>query len=1125
MSRLLIPILALAVADLAMAQELPNPYARSDEPTIGPAPVPTMEQMFWVQLKLDPATPVEVVAPEGVTLLDRTKPGQGGGWMRLYFRSDRGIREGEIVVTSAGAPSIRIPLTVRTYREDIEHWIAEVPGVDPSERKRGRSYYTDEMLATAQANLAAHPELAEGIRGATRYDAMTEAEIFASLPSWSVPRQCYSNWPCPYCGEAIFRHSGFYPWRASTSTPWKLQCPDCERRFPTNDWAADDFTSGDYPDDGWGFPLGEAREDHAGWIAYYNHHQLWQNLGGELRRLSLRHLLFDDREAAHRVGLLLARIAYVYPGMNMRWQQVDDHYLRPGRLLVDGNWERTEILVPACQAYDAVWEALGEDQALADFLHEKDPSINTPDDVRALIDTYMVQVFGFDWLRRELSGGNMGARETDLAYMAVCANMGPVSDRWIEELFTHAYSSGLNKGGFDDETLINTMTREGPVWIAALGYAYGYLNSKSDMAEILGRVASERWGARCNLYDETQYPKLRAEFDTWPQMIVAGQFGPSYGDSGSPNPARYPRGIVAHLRREYMRAYRRWPTDTIARELYRAGKPQIELFEPDVWDQVAAQAEAAGPAAPLTSRVLDGVGFVFLESRADAEDVNERAGLALRYGYGRGHHHQDNLNVELWAQGEEFVPELGYPCWAHPMGNTNFVAHHVTGMIDRQGQYASAISHGTLEAFAGAPEASFADVSAAPDGFPNRFYRRAICLADAPDGNVYVLDVLRLAGGTTRTWCFHGPPVGDFESSLSFAPTGDPALPLNADLGRGLANNIVEPQSAAADGDVFADWTFLDRPLRLRVDLLGAAGRQYITARCAKPDIPPLRYLFAEDESVDGAAEFVSVWQPYRTEAGRFIERIERLPVEGDAGASEYPPVAVRVTLAGGQVDTFVYSLDPNAELRVGDLEFCGSFGYWSERDGTPRAAHLVGGRYLRRGGTELTMAEPRPQATITEVDLATNAITLDRPLPGGESLVGQVIYLQGGPHRTAYHIAEVLDGGARLRLDLNSIIFRSKLEGCAEDGSHVISELPPAIEAGRGFKPGYYDGALLTGEDLRARYRVARVEDERIYTDRPLDPADFPDADGDGRITLRIYDHGPGDTATLIASAFRRWE
>lgn len=1124
MTRWIAACAALVLMAAAHPDELPDPYERSDEPTIGPAPVPVMEQMFWLQVKLDPATGMDVTAPEGVTLLDRTEPGDGNGWTRFYFRSDRGIRDAEIVLRPVGHDVIRVPLTVRTYREDIEHWIGRVPGIQPDERKRGRSWYTDEMLAIARENLQAHPELAESIRRGTRYDAMSDEEVFAALPSWSVPRQCYSNWPCPYCGQDIFRHSGFYPWRASTATPWKLTCPDCGRRMPTNDWAGDDFTSGEYPDDGWGFPLGDgSRGEYAGWIAYYNHHQLWQSVGGELRRLSLRHLLLGDEEAAHRAGVLLARMAYVYPGMDMRWQQVREKYLRRGRLLLDGNWERGQILVPACKAYDAVWEYLGEDQALADFLHTRDASVETPEDVRALIETYLVQVFGYDWLRRELSGGNMGARERDLAEMAVCADMGPVTDRWIEELFTHAYSSGLNRGGFDDETLVNTMTREGPVWISALGYAYGYLRSKSDMAEILARVESEEWGARCDLYDEELYPKLRAEFDAWPKMIVAGQFGPSYGDSGGGRGARYPNGIVANLKLPYMRAYRRWPTDGIARALHRAGKPKIELFEPDVWPEVVEHAGRIGPAEPLRSRVMDGVGFVFLESRADADDLDERAGLALRYGYGRGHHHQDNLNVELFAHGLSITPELGYPCWAHPMGNTSFVAHHITGMIDRRPQYERAISHGTLEMFAAAPEASFADVSAEPDGFPSRVYRRAVCLADAPGGNVYVLDILRMAGGSTRTWCFHGPGHDEFDSSPGFDAAGEETSQVE-EIGRGLANNIVEPRVAASDGDAWARWSHDSADVALRMDLTGEEGRRYLTARCAKPDIPPIRYLFAEDEAEDGASEFISVWQPYREATGPFVERIERLPVTGEADESEFETVAVRVTLDGGQEDTFIYSLDPDAELRVGDLEFSGSFGYWSELSARPRCAHLVNGRYLRTGDVGLALDEPRLEATVTEVDLAERTLTLDHDLPGDLDLAGRLVYLRGGAHRTAYHVAEVVQPNV-LRLRLSSLRFRSKIEEFAEDGSHLVSELPPSIEALRGFKPGHYDGALITDETLQARYRVDHVEEYAVFADRPLDPADFPDADGDGRVTLRIYDHGPGDTLIIHRNAFRRWE
>jgi hypothetical protein len=1123
----LLPLLLFLPAVAALAVELPDPYRRTSESTLGPSSVPVMEQVFWLELACPPETQVEVSAPEGVRLLDRTKPGKGRTRTRLYFRSDRGIENGAFTVIVGGGQPTEVPLRVLTYRQDVERWITEVPGVDPAARKRGRSYYTDEMLAQAKRNLEKYPKLRESLEGATVYDSMADERIFQSLPSWSVPRQCYSNWPCPKCGETIYKVSAFYPWQLGGVPLLKAQCPECKQVFPTNDFAHDDFTSGDYPDDGWGWDPGTGRrEDFAGWVAYYNHQSLWQGFPGQLTRLSQRALLLGDKEAAHKVGVVLARMAYVYPGMNTRRQQVRTGYLRPGRLLIDGNWERNTVLVPVARAYDAVFELLDADTGLVEFLQTKDPSIKSPADVKALIDTYLIQVFGWDWMRRELSGGNMGAREEDMAQFAVCADMGPVSDHWIEELFTHAYNSGANMGGFDDETFINTTTREGPVWISALGYAYDYLRSKSDMAEILARVNSPEWKARCDLYDPTRYPKFRAEFDTWMDFVVAGRFGPSYGDSGGGGTAEYPNGIPAQLRPEYESAYRHWPTDRIAGAIYRLGPRDPGLFEDDLWPQIEAQAKKAGPEPPLGSRVMDGVGFAFLESRAQAEEPKERAGIALRYGYGHGHHHQDNLNIEMFAKGLSVAPELGYPCWAHPMGNTSHVAHHNTGMIDRSPQYKSAISRGDLELFAAAPEASFVEVSAAPDGFPNRVYRRVVCLADAPNGNVYLMDLLSLAGGTVRTCCFHGPGHDDFQTNLTF---GAKAETLDVgEVGRGLANNIVEPQVASSDGEVWGDWKCKGKDVRVRLTYLGEPGRRYITARCAKPDIPPIRYLFAEEEAPDGASQFVSIWQPY--EGAPFIEKVERLTIpsrDGDGGppGGDFVPVAVRVSLAGGQVDTFIYASDPGTTLRVGDLEFKGSFGYWSELNGKPRAAHLVNGAYLRKGDVGIADMPPPFRAHVTAADLASSTLTLDAELPKGQDWTGQLLFVRGGDHRTAYHIAEVTPPGNVVKLDLNSIVFRSKLMGIAEDKSHLVTEISPPVEASRGFKPGYYNGAVLTGEDLKARCRVTKVEGDRVFLDREVNEADFPDADGDGRRMVSIYDFGEGDEVTLFRSAYRRFD
>ena len=138
-------------------------------------------------------------------------------------------------------------------------------------------------------------------------------------------------------------------------------------------------------------------------------------------------------------------------------------------------------------------------------------------------------------------------------------------------------------------------------------------------------------------------------------------------------------------------------------------------------------------------------------------------------------------------------------------------------------------------------------MSATPGGFANRTYRRALCLADAPNGKSYVFDVLRLAGGTTRTYCFHGPAHTDFQSSLAFGEKQPEAFDIKA-MSRNLDNNILEPQEAWSDGDVWADWLYNKQPVHLRLSLLGQAGRRYATARFGKPDAPPIRFLFPEDE-------------------------------------------------------------------------------------------------------------------------------------------------------------------------------------------------------------------------------------------------------------------------------------
>src|SRR4030067_2670874 len=152
-------LLAVALAGVPPAPK-PDPYRLQAEPFIGPAAVPIMEQVFWVQLNQPPGGLIKVQCPEGVRLLDQTKPGPNHPFTRLYFRSDRGVRNSGLVLAMPDGRQLTIPLRVFTYREDIEDKVKDTPQLDRAARKLGRSYYTPERLRMGPENPRKAPGLA-----------------------------------------------------------------------------------------------------------------------------------------------------------------------------------------------------------------------------------------------------------------------------------------------------------------------------------------------------------------------------------------------------------------------------------------------------------------------------------------------------------------------------------------------------------------------------------------------------------------------------------------------------------------------------------------------------------------------------------------------------------------------------------------------------------------------------------------------------------------------------------------------------------------------------------------------------------------------------------------------------
>ncbi len=163
------------------------------------------------------------------------------------------------------------------------------------------------------------------------------------VTSQDLPRGIHTNVKagCPSCGKGIAPY-GNYPWRVGGD--WKLKCPNCGAIFPKNDFRAFYESALDehgffrrelgdqsllfntehpdpkdplhkiYVDDGYGM-MDEKGNKHL-FIGYYNDFIQWKRIVSALLSLSRTYTLTSDARYAHKCGVLLDRIADVYPAMD-----------------------------------------------------------------------------------------------------------------------------------------------------------------------------------------------------------------------------------------------------------------------------------------------------------------------------------------------------------------------------------------------------------------------------------------------------------------------------------------------------------------------------------------------------------------------------------------------------------------------------------------------------------------------------------------------------------------------------------------------------------------------------------------------------------------------------------------
>ena len=366
------------------------------------------------------------------------------------------------------------------------------------------------------------------------------------------------------------------------------------------------------------------------------------------------------------------------------------------------------------------------------------------------------------------------------------------------------------------------------------------------------------------------------------------------------------------------------------------------------------------------STLLPGVGHAWLGRGKGEHQVQ----VHLHFSGAYGHAHADNLNLMLFAKGQELLSDVGYTHTQYRSWTVSTLCHN-TVLIDEEEQERSnrkGIIDGSLLAF----EAAYAPVQwveASGEGvYPGlaEEYRRLVMLVNAGGEDHYVVDLFRVRGGDQRDWVMHGSADVDMrtEANVPLQHYGENLLPgvkvrfpeHERDQGDAEGRNVALAffqNVSHSDHVKNARVTFHGDDATVRIHLVGLKDSELFVG-----DAPSVRRSDEDETLIDrfrmpmlmvrqkgqSPSRFMAVHEPFRDKA--FIDSVEVEDV-GERG------VYLKVRHRGG-TDHIV--LQPGTEIfRTGDLTFQGEVGFVREQDGEARVLGLWGGEKIQWQTARLT--------------------------------------------------------------------------------------------------------------------------------------------------------------------------
>lgn len=885
---------------------------------------------------------------------------------------------------------------------------------DSPRRKASSALFPPELTARARSNAQKYPWAKQAceriVADAQPWMKLSDDELWDLMFSNSIKRSwmVWSNGHCPACQKPV----PMYEWiPAALQRPWKMQCPQCRELFPKNDFAKF-YRSGlneqgvfeparadrallfnaEHPDpndplhrfgvdDGEGYVDGQKRWRFIG--AYLIYGQWKQAIVGGVRSLAAAYLVTGEPAYAHKAGVLLDRVADLYPTMDFGKQGV--MYEGPPHAGYVSTWHDAAVEVyDLATAYDAVFEALARDAPLVSFLSGKARSHRLDNPKTSFLD---IQRNIEDRILRDTLANRRKIESnypsTDISLAAIQTVLGwPDNRAEVTAILDRIIQQATAVDGVSGEKGIAGYSTIAPRTIADLLGRYERMEP-GFLAATLQRLPQLR-----ELY--------RFHLDTW----CLGQYYPCTGDTGAfaQKVPHYPAVTFSQAAGIEPSAFTfLWHLSAatgdkdFVRVLYAANGGKVDGLPYDLFadDPAAFQQRVAKVIAEEGTAIQ--VGSVN-KSRWCLAILRTAAGPDARaawldYDSGGRHGHADAMNLGLFAKGLDLMPDFGYPPvqyggWGAPRAvwYTQSVAHN-TVVVDGQNTRGGS---GTATAWIDG-QAFRAVRASAATLIGGQQYERTATLVDVSPQDSYVVDVFRVVGGREHAKFLHSHFGQITPQGLTLQPAEET---YGGDQMRSWRKDAQPPPVWSVDWKLEDYLKYLPAGQDLHVrytdltpggEVLTAEGWVAVGLYGSTADawIPRL-VVRRRAEQAPLASTFVSVIEPYEKQP--LIAQVRRLELRTDGGQPcPDSDVALEIRLADGRRDVFVASdaENPRGPARPAGtvvvqketgIRLAGQFGFVRlDAAGKPQRVVLGLGKSLEAGSLQV---QRRRDSGWTEVDL-----------------------------------------------------------------------------------------------------------------------------------------------------------